>query len=117
MKFLVDECTGPMVAGWLRQKGHDVFSIYDQARGMPDDEIIQMAVAQQRILITNDKDFGERIYRDHRLHRGVILLRLEDERAPSKIAVLSNLLAQYANKIDDAFVVVSERRVRFAKRG
>lgn len=115
MKFLVDECTGPTVARWLRQQGHDVFSVYDQARGMPDDEIIQMAVAQRRILITNDKDFGERIYRDHRPHRGLILLRLEDERAPSKIAVLSHLLTQYANRIDEAFVVVSEQRVRFVQ--
>ena len=115
MKFLVDECTGPAVAKWLQQQGHDVFSVYNQARGIPDDEVMQMAVDQRRILITNDKDFGEKIYRDHRQHRGLILLRLEDERASSKIAVLSHLFTQYADKIEKAFVVVSEKRVRFAK--
>lgn len=25
MRFLVDESTGPAVAEWLRQKGHEVF--------------------------------------------------------------------------------------------
>ena len=34
MKFLVDECTGPAVARWLKQNGYDVFSVYDQARGI-----------------------------------------------------------------------------------
>jgi uncharacterized DUF497 family protein len=43
MRFLVDECTGPAVAGWLRQQNHDVFSVYEQARGMEDDRIIQKA--------------------------------------------------------------------------
>ena len=33
MRFLVDECTGPAVARWLRQQGYEVFSVYEQARG------------------------------------------------------------------------------------
>jgi predicted nuclease of predicted toxin-antitoxin system len=43
MRFLVDECTGPVVAEWLRQKGHEVFSVYDDARGMADEDIIEKA--------------------------------------------------------------------------
>jgi hypothetical protein len=31
MRFLVDECAGPTVAGWLRKQGHEVFSVYDSA--------------------------------------------------------------------------------------
>jgi len=54
MRFLVDECTGPAVAEWLRKQEYEVFSIYT---------IIQKAFTENRILITNDKDFGERIYR------------------------------------------------------
>jgi predicted nuclease of predicted toxin-antitoxin system len=33
MRFLVDECTGPNVAAWLRDKGYEVFSIFEDARG------------------------------------------------------------------------------------
>ncbi len=36
MRFLVDECTGPKVAQWLRDQGHEVFSVYDEARGLDD---------------------------------------------------------------------------------
>jgi len=54
MRFLVDECTGPSVAEWLRGQRHEVFSVYDEARGMDDDEIIHKAFAENLILITND---------------------------------------------------------------
>jgi hypothetical protein len=38
MRFLVDECTGPNVASWLRDDGYEVFSVYEDARAMEDDD-------------------------------------------------------------------------------
>jgi predicted nuclease of predicted toxin-antitoxin system len=115
MRFLVDECTGPTVAAWLRDNGHHVFSVYEESRGMDDNDIIQMAYEEDWILISNDKDFGDKVFRDGRLHKGVILLRLEDERSFSKIQVLSRLLDTYMDQLSDAFVVVTEKQVRFAR--
>lgn len=46
---------------------------------------------------------------------GVILLRLEDERASNKIAILQRVLAAYAGELIDRYVVVTEKRVRFAQ--
>ncbi len=115
MRFLVDECTGPAVARWLCEGGHDVLSVYEQMRGADDTEIICMAATDERVLITNDKDFGELVYRERRLHQGIILLRLQDASPPAKISALKHLLARYANKIEGSFVVVTERQVRFAK--
>ena len=116
MRFLVDECTGPAVACWLRQQNHEVFSVYEEARAMEDDEIIRKAFAENWILITNDKDFGEKVYRERHPHRGVVLLRLEDERAVSKVDAIWRLLRDYAAQIPDCFVVVTETQVRFAHR-
>ena len=113
MRFLVDECTGPAVARWLRTLGHDVFSVYDDARGISDDEVLARAVADDRVLISNDKDFGERVFRAGKPHKGVILLRLADMRASSKIAALERLFSGHANQLLGRFVVVSERTVRF----
>lgn len=39
VRFLVDECTGPKVAAWLREIGHEVLSVYEEARGLDDDTI------------------------------------------------------------------------------
>ena len=115
MRFLVDECTGPTVARWLRDKSHEVFSVYEEARGTADDDILDMAYSENWILITNDKDFGEKIYRDRRPHHGVVFLRLQDERAASKIDVIEKLLNGYEDQLADAFVVVTETQVRFGQ--
>lgn len=114
MRFLVDECTGPMVARWLREQEHEVFLVYEQARGMNDDDVISKAFAEAWILVTNDKDFGEKIYREKTAHCGVILLRLEDERAANKINVLQKLLKAYTAELSFQFVVVTEKQIRFA---
>ena len=115
MRFVVDECTGPAVANWLRHQGHDVISVFDEHRGLGDDAILTLANMQNRILITNDKDFGEKIFREHRRHRGVIFLRLGNEHYPNKIAVLERVLAGYAARIPDHFVVVSEDKLRISR--
>ena len=114
MRFLVDECTGPAVARWLREQQHDVFSVFEEARGIDDEEIIKRAFADNRILITNDKDFGERVFRERWPHRGIILLRLRNERAASKIGALERLLIGYPDQLADHFIVVTETAIRIA---
>ncbi len=114
MKLLVDECTGPAVARWLEQQGHDVFSVYDQVRGIDDDRVIEIAQVEGRILITNDRGFGEKVFRERRPHHGVVFLRLANERAADKIRVLGQLLDQHSSALVNRFVVVTETRVRFA---
>ena len=115
MRFLVDECTGPRVSSWLAQQGYEVHCIYGEARGASDDEILKKAYTENWILVTNDKDFGELIYRTRRLHHGIIFLRLTDERSKAKIEAMRLLLEQYADRLSDAFVVVTESHVRFGK--
>src|SRR3990170_3934373 len=108
MRFLVDECTGPAVAHWLRRQNHNVISVFDEMRGADDRKVIQKAFEQDRILITNDKDFGDLVFREKMPHKGVILLRLEDERPANKIAVLKHLLEKYEKSLPGNFIVVTE---------
>lgn len=78
MRFLVDECTGSGVAQWLREREHDVFSVYDDGGGMRDDAILRMANSERRIIVTDGWDFGEMIFREGRPHCGVIFLRVRN---------------------------------------
>ena len=114
MKFMVDECVGPKVAKWLREQGFKVFSVYEETRGATDDDLIEKAYAEGWILITSDKDFGTKIYRERKPHKGIILLRLTDERSEQKIIVLEKLIKKYGHKLAGSFVVVTEKKVRFA---
>ena len=115
MRFIVDECTGPDVANWLKTQGYEVFSVYDEARGIDDDSLIKKACEDNWILITNDKDFGVNIFRELKSHNGIILLRLKDERAGNKISILHRLLEKYSEILPHRFIVVSETQVRFAR--
>lgn len=59
MRFLVDECTGPAVARWLRNQQHEVFSVYEEARrllarcpGQLQDHFVVVSEAQVRFAQT-----------------------------------------------------------------
>ena len=116
MRFLVDECTGPFLATWLAKKGHDVFSVFTSARGADDDWVLQKAFSDDRILVTNDKGFGEKIFRSRAPHHGVVLLRLSDETPTAKVAVFERLLSSFSDRLEGAYIVVNERKVRIVER-
>jgi predicted nuclease of predicted toxin-antitoxin system len=59
MQILADENIPGSVVQRLRDTGHDVLWIRDTSPGIADDEIMRIAVEEQRIIITFDKDFGE----------------------------------------------------------
>ena len=82
----MDERAGPGVARWLDMREHDVVSVFPDNRGLDDLSILQRAFAEDRIVVTCDKDYGELVYRLGQPHKGVVLLRLEDETTGSKIA-------------------------------
>ena len=77
MRLLVNENVTGTVIEELRQRGHDVFSVKESMRAAKDDVILAHAQAEQRILITYDKDFGELAFRGQLPSTsGVILFRL-----------------------------------------
>lgn len=115
MRFLVDESAGPGLAASLREQGHEVLSIYNEARGLQDNQVIQWAYEGNWVLITSDKDFGQLVYRERRPHKGVVLLRLENQRREYRVQAVRRLLERYGNRIPGSFVVVTEQKVRFAR--
>ena len=116
MKFIIDECIGPTVAQWLKQCGYDVISVYEKFPGAGDNQVLDKAFAEKRILITSDKDFGEIIFRNKRQHFGVILLRLLDERPIKKISVIEKILATCPNELShENFIVATETAIKISK--
>lgn len=111
----MDECTGPAVARWLPdERGYEVFSVYHEARGAADEYVIAKAFEENWVLVTNDKDFGEKVFKERHPHRGVVFLRVGDEHPENQIEVLQQLLDGYSDRLADNFVVVTEKQVRFS---
>ncbi len=74
--FLADKNIESEVVDLLRKSGYETTHIADLAPGAEDDEILQEARYHDCILITNDKDFGELVFRQKRSTAGVILIRM-----------------------------------------
>lgn len=89
-----------------------LFRSIEECRGASDEIVLEKAVAEGRVLITNDKDFGEMVFRDRRAHRGIVLLRLERPGAAFKIEVLKQIIERYDEKLVDRFVVATPHQVR-----
>ncbi len=115
MNILADECIDRQIVERLRVEGYDVLYVAELDPGIPDDVVLNQANERNAMLLTADKDFGEMVYRSQMAHRGIVLMRLDDERSANKIAVLAQLLQSYGDRLPDAFVVVSEDRIRFAQ--
>lgn len=116
MRFIVDECTGPTVSMWLAEQGHDVYSVSLHSPGWKDNQVLALANEEKRIIITNDRDFGELIYKFKHTHEGVVFMRLSDETINNKIAVLKRLFDSYASSINhESYITVTEESVRIKR--
>jgi predicted nuclease of predicted toxin-antitoxin system len=108
----VDESAGVSVTRYLREQGYDVLAVGELTPRARDNDILNWAVAEERIIVTNDKDFGELVYRSGQRHSGVLLFRLRDEASANKVSVLASALTLYSEKLSGRFTVLSEERVR-----
>jgi predicted nuclease of predicted toxin-antitoxin system len=116
MRLLLDESSDVRVAPYLRAWGHDVRIVArDYQSAISDEEVLAIAFRERRILITNDKDFGDLVFVKRRPHHGVVLLRLGTLELVPTLDRLEHVLQDYADQLD-RFLVVTPHRVRIRRR-
>src|SRR6202171_6846323 len=116
MNFVADEsCAGPVLRA-LREAGHDVVAIAEVARGANDEQVLERALNEKRVLITEDRDFGELVYARGRSSAGVILVRFGSRARKTKPATVAEAVAKLGSRLHDAFTVVVVGRVRIRGR-
>jgi predicted nuclease of predicted toxin-antitoxin system len=114
VRFLLDEGLPNRLADFLEGEGHDIATCgRDLPFSLLDSEILASAYNTQRILLANDKDFGDLVFRDRQPHRGVILFRLGRVPSSTRVAYLEQVLNEFAEQLDQ-FIVVSPRGIRIA---
>lgn len=116
MNFLADEGIDKQIVDRLRQDGHNVVYIAEEAPGITDDVILDMANQQSALLLTRDKDFGELVYRLNRVTQGVILARLDGVLSDTKANIVSIAVATHGQEMINAFTVISPGNIRIRKR-
>jgi predicted nuclease of predicted toxin-antitoxin system len=112
MKFLADEGVDRSIVTGLRSLNFDVFYVIEEVRSLDDETLLSIALAEERILITRDKDFGELVFRLNRVHAGVILIRLEGYTTEERGQIACHMIQQYEDQLSKAFTVVQKGIVR-----
>ncbi len=116
MQFIADEsCAGPVISA-LRMAGHDVIVIAEVSKGIPDEQVIERAFRERRVLIAEDSDFGELVYVQRRPSAGVVLIKFHGRARSAKPAAVVQAVAKLGERLRDGFAVVEPGRVRLAKR-
>lgn len=113
IKFIADVNIEKPIVDYLLEKGYDIKWIPDYNCEILDEELLKLANKEKRILITNDKDFGEIVFLQKKLSSGLILLRVKGQKAEDKVRLIKRLLHDYSDKILNHFIVITENKFRF----
>jgi predicted nuclease of predicted toxin-antitoxin system len=77
IKFLANVNVEKPLIDFLIEKGFDIRWVTNIDKRMPDDRVCEMANSEQRIIITNDKDFGEIVFYQKKIAYGILLMRVK----------------------------------------
>ena len=115
MRFLADESCDAAVVAALRASGHDVLVVAEIARGADDDHVISLASRDQRILLTEDKDFGQLVFAAVKDNSGVVLIRFPQTARASLGKAIVDLIDARGAPLSGSFAVVEPGKVRITK--
>ena len=112
MRFLIDEGLPYRLAAHLQMRGHDATAVgRDYPFALADRDILEIATTERRIILTNDKDFGDLVFRDHLRHEGIILFRLGYVSLEERIVWLERVIDTHSDRLRDV-IVVTPRGIR-----
>jgi predicted nuclease of predicted toxin-antitoxin system len=112
MRWLGDECLSAALVRSLRARGHDVLYVAEMAAGLSDAEVIALASHDGRLLLTEDKDFGELVVRFGYPVPGLVLIRIDPAKPALRATRLATAIAQFGERLFGRYLVIEEGRLR-----
>lgn len=112
MRILADENVPRILVDWLRRASHDVRWIAEDSVGVDDASILARSMREERILITQDLDFGTLIFRDGHRAYGVVLFRAHSGSPDELLAVVRNFWPAIERHAVGHFCLLTERGMR-----
>lgn len=113
MYFLANENFPLFSIRLLRNAGHNVASVIEETTGAKDEAVLKRAHAENRIILTFDRDYGELIYR-HKLLTpdGIVYFRFDPSTPEEPAEILLNVLEKGKVSISGKFTVIERERIR-----
>lgn len=117
MRFLADESCDASVVAALRNAGHEVLAIAEHHSGAEDTLVIDLARREQRILIAEDKDFGQLYRASSAGAAGVVLLRFPGTARGSVAETVASTIERLGERLERSFTVIQPGRTRIVMSG
>lgn len=115
MRFLADESCDFAVVRVLRAAGHDVLVVSEFQQRSVDRELMELAYSEDRILLTEDKDFGWLAFVAHARSAGVVLIRYPADARRTLAAAVTRLVDERGAELSGSFVVLQPSAVRISR--
>ena len=115
LRFLADESCDFGIVKALRAEGYDVLALTEITARSVDSEVIAQASQEKRILLTEDKDFGQLVFASQADSAGVILIRYPGKTRKSLAEAVVRLVREQGNDIWNAFVVMQPGHIRMSR--
>lgn len=115
LRLLADENIQRSLVHELRRYALDVAYVAEGTSGITDQEVLRLAVAEQRLLLTEDKDFGELVFRLKLKVPGLILVRVNSFDPAVRSTRLRALIERYGDDLYSRYVVVTPEQFRLRK--
>ena len=113
MRWLVDECVDADLVALLRKSEHDVVYMSDVAPRATDVEVMKRADRENRLLLTEDKDFGDLVFRQGQPVPGIVLLRIDSSLRLRKGPRLLAGIDRFGNGLFGRYTVIEDARFRY----
>lgn len=110
--ILADENIDSRVVSFLRENGIRVSHVKEERPGARDFEVIEMSKKSERVILTEDKDFGEWVYSHNEDGISVILLRYSPPETERILTILANFILERGNDLFGTFTTVTVRKIR-----
>jgi len=110
--ILADENIDHGIIKRIRKAGFEVHSIYELMRGTSDESIIELSRNPPRIILTEDKDFGEWVYAHNIQNISVLFLRYHFKDTELITEILLKLLIERANNLFGHFTTITTHKIR-----
>jgi predicted nuclease of predicted toxin-antitoxin system len=115
MRFVADECLDGRIIKRLITDGHELVVIRSELTGLRDADVLRITNERDAVLITEDKDFGDLVFRIRALHTGVVLVRLPGLPGAIQAEIVSKAVQMHGEALYGSFTVITEKRLRIRK--
>lgn len=116
-KFLLDENIPPAIGDFLRGRGYDVVDVWGLGKsGATDEDLLALASAQGRILVSFDKHFADIISYPPGTHNGIIRIRIHPPLIAHILEAFEKLLAGFDLKaLRGSLIVLGKKGFRIRR--